>query len=297
MRKILILAANPKNTAPLRLDEELREIDAGLRRAKQRDQFELVQKLAVRTRDIQRAMLDETPQIVHFSGHGEGTEGLVFENEQGEAALVTGAALAGLFELFADPDEFLQPIQCVVLNGCYSQVQAEAIAAHVPYVIGMARAIGDRAAIEFAVGFYDALGAGRSVKSAFKFGCSAIRLAGIAEHLTPILVEGPDPTTARTESLQSDPAVLPTPSFTGVGGDLATRNQLFNDLTQLPLPQFEQFLFSLSVPPGMMSSRDAPQGKRVSEFLDWVDAPSSTYDLDQLERLLKEYIESLRERP
>ena len=44
-----------------------------------------------------------------------------------------------------------------MLNGCYSQVQAEAIAQHIPSVIGMSQAIGDRAAIELAVGFYDAL--------------------------------------------------------------------------------------------------------------------------------------------
>jgi hypothetical protein len=33
-------------------------------------------------------------------------------------------------------------------------VQAEAIVKHIPYVIGMSKAIGDKAAIEFAVGFY-----------------------------------------------------------------------------------------------------------------------------------------------
>jgi hypothetical protein len=31
VKKILILAANPKNSVPLRLDEEVREIDEGLR--------------------------------------------------------------------------------------------------------------------------------------------------------------------------------------------------------------------------------------------------------------------------
>ncbi|WP_339381330.1 CHAT domain-containing protein [Brasilonema sp. UFV-L1] len=121
-QKILILAANPKDTTPLRLDEEVREIDAGLQRSKHRDQFVLQQKWAVRARDIQQAMLAIEPQIVHFSGHGTGDEGLVFEDETGSVKIVDGEALAGLFELFADQ------VECVVLNGCYSQVQAEAIA-------------------------------------------------------------------------------------------------------------------------------------------------------------------------
>ncbi|MDZ8091725.1 MAG: CHAT domain-containing protein [Nostoc sp. DedQUE05] len=181
VQTILILAANPQGTKPLRLDEEAREIDAGLQRAKQRNQFVLEQKWAVRPRDIQRAMLDINPQIVHFSGHGTGDEGLVFENETGGAKLVDGEALAGLFELFAEQ------IECVVLNGCYSEVQANAIAQHINYVIGMSKAIGDRAAIEFAVGFYDALGVGKPVEFAYKFGCAAIRLAGISEQLTPVL--------------------------------------------------------------------------------------------------------------
>ncbi|MHC5823218.1 MAG: CHAT domain-containing protein, partial [Nostoc sp.] len=181
VQTILILAANPKGTTPLRLDEEVREIDAGLQRAKQREQFVLEQKWAVRPRDIQRAMLDINPQIIHFSGHGTGDEGLVFEDETGSAKLVDGEALAGLFDLFADQ------IECIVLNGCYSEIQANAISQHIKYVIGMSKAIGDRAAIEFAVGFYDALGAGRPVEFAHKFGCAAIRLAGIAEQLTPTL--------------------------------------------------------------------------------------------------------------
>lgn len=48
MQKILILAANPKNTSRLRLDEELRDIEEGLRRAKHRDEFVFTQRLAVR---------------------------------------------------------------------------------------------------------------------------------------------------------------------------------------------------------------------------------------------------------
>jgi TIR domain/CHAT domain len=182
MKKVLILAANPKGTTPLRLNEELRDIAEGLRRAENRDQFSLEQHLAVRSRDIRRALLDYKPQIVHFSGHGAGEEGLVFEDEIGQSKLISSAALAGLFELFAEQ------IECVVLNGCYSEVQARAIAQHINYVVGMRRAIGDKAAIEFAVGFYDALGAGRSIEFAYKLGCSAIQMAGVEEHLTPVLL-------------------------------------------------------------------------------------------------------------
>ncbi|WP_337251579.1 hypothetical protein [Scytonema sp. HK-05] len=48
VKTILLLAANPRNTSQLRLDEEVREIDEGLRRANKREQFKLEQKWAVR---------------------------------------------------------------------------------------------------------------------------------------------------------------------------------------------------------------------------------------------------------
>ena len=81
--------------------------------------------------------------------------GLVFEDDVGNVQLISGDALAGLFELCSDF------VKCVVLNACYSEAQANAITRHIDFVIGMKKAIGDQAAIKFAVGFYDALGAGR----------------------------------------------------------------------------------------------------------------------------------------
>ena len=182
-KKILILSANPKGTTPLRLDEEVREIKEGLKRAKRREQFVIESAEAVRYRDIRRAILDFEPQILHFSGHGTGEEGLVFEDETGQEKLVDAEALAELFELFSDQ------LECVVLNACYSEVQAREIAQDIPYVIGMNKAIGDKAAIEFAVGFYDALGAGRDYVFAHKLGCSAVTMAGIKENLTPVLIQ------------------------------------------------------------------------------------------------------------
>jgi hypothetical protein len=105
----------------------------------------------------------------------------VLEDDQGRSFQVPDEALADLFELCA------QQIECVILNACQSEPQANAIAKQIPYDVGMKAAISDDAAIEFAMGFYDALGAGKSVEEAFKFGRTAIALKGIAEDLTPVL--------------------------------------------------------------------------------------------------------------
>lgn len=181
MKKILILSANPINTSKLRLDEEVREIQAGLERAKSREKFEIITKWAVRPDDFRRALLDHEPEIVHFSGHGGGEDGLALENAVGQLQLVNIESLVRLFGLFKDK------IECVLLNACYSEAQAQAIHQHIGCVIGMNQEIGDRAAIDFAVGFYDALGANRSYEEAYEFGCSAIDLEGIPESATPML--------------------------------------------------------------------------------------------------------------
>lgn len=185
MKKILILTANPKNTDKLRLDEEVREIQARLERAKKRDQFEIVTRWALRVDDLRRALLDHEPQILHFSGHGGGKHGLALENSSGELQLVSTESLARLFKLFKET------IECVVFNACYSEAQAEAIYQHINCVVGMNKAIGDRAAIKFAVGFYDALGAGKSYELAYEFGCTTIDLHNIPESATPVLLFRP----------------------------------------------------------------------------------------------------------
>ena len=53
----------------------------------------------------------------------------------------------------------------------------------------MSQAVGDRAAIEFAVGFYDALWAGESIEFAHELGCTLIQIQGISEQLTPKLLK------------------------------------------------------------------------------------------------------------
>ncbi|MBD0262044.1 MAG: CHAT domain-containing protein, partial [Tolypothrix sp. Co-bin9] len=191
-KKILILAANPKQTSRLRLDEEVRDIKEGLRLSQQRDKFILQQEWAVRPRDVRRAVLDFRPNIIHFSGHGSGTTGLSFEDETGKEKLVTAEALAGLFGQFA------KQVECVVLNACYSEEQAVAIAQHIDYVIGMNAAIGDKAALEFAVGFYDGLTAYNplydtlsAIEFAFNIACNAIQFAGVSGDSIPIMKKKP----------------------------------------------------------------------------------------------------------
>lgn len=180
VRRILVLAVNPKDTSGLRLDEEVRGIQQALQMAKERDRFELVSAWAVRTEDLIQALVTHQPHIVHFLGHGVGAQGLVLENERGKAQLVPTRALARLFQQVVS-------VECVLLNACYSDAQALAISQFVACVIGMNQPIGDRAAIVFSRGFYTSLGSGGAYEAAYEMGRTAIDLENIAEAATPVL--------------------------------------------------------------------------------------------------------------
>jgi SIR2-like domain/CHAT domain len=208
-RKILLFSSNPLASGRLRVNEEEREIKEALQRASVREQFLVESVPATRYRDLNEEILRHSPQIVHFSGHGLGTEilegenqnerkllvetarteegGLVVEDESGQIRVVSAKALAALFKLFTGT------VECVVLNACSSHVQAQAIAEYIPYVVGMGRAISDQAAIEFALAFYTALGEGRDYPWAFEFALAAIDIAGIPESDTPKLFRKPPP--------------------------------------------------------------------------------------------------------
>lgn len=222
MKTILILASNPKGTSALDLDREIRDIREGLRRSQNRDEFRIEVRGAVRPIDLRRALLDVEPQIIHFCGHGTGNDGLVLEGDDGEERLVSGETLSGLFKLFANK------VECVLLNACYSEEQATAIVQHINYVIGMNREILDEAAIAFAVGFYDGIGAGKSIEMAYELGCNAIDLelsAPSSQHRKMIVLSSPEETQktlSSTHSIpvlkkKSEPNTISVPTTTALG--------------------------------------------------------------------------------
>jgi hypothetical protein len=173
------LAANPIDTVPLKLNEEVSAIDEELLKARFRDNFDLEQKHAVKADDLSQHLLQTEPDIVHFSGHGSETGEIYLRDESGTSHLVSEQALSSLFSILKGN------IRCVVLNACYSEKQAKAISKHIDCVIGMSKAIGDEAAIEFAQGLYRGIAYGLDLENAFKLGCAQVDLQNLNEQNTP----------------------------------------------------------------------------------------------------------------
>ncbi|WUR14601.1 CHAT domain-containing protein [[Empedobacter] haloabium] len=184
MPSILMVSASPNDENRLRLGAEFRDIRHAHQRARKREEWTIESNEAVTVDDLRRALLDHRPAIVHFSGHGGGTTGLCFEDRDGNTHLTDGESLAQLFHHFKDS------LKCVVLNACYSEVQAQAISKEIDYVVGMTDAVEDESAAKFAVAFYDAIFAGTDFQAAFSLGCTALDLNGMPDSDVPIFMTG-----------------------------------------------------------------------------------------------------------
>lgn len=187
MTRILFLAANPKGTPPARLDEEIRTIEEQLLLSSMRAVFDVKHQWALRTGDLHRALLQHRPEMVHFAGLGTASGEIILEDKFGGSLPVSANAIGALFSILKDN------VRCVVINACYAEAQAQAIAEHVDCVIGMSRSADHRAAICFAAAFYQALGFGRTVRTAFDLAVNGLQLERLDSDGSPVLLsKAPD---------------------------------------------------------------------------------------------------------
>ena len=158
---ILCLAAEPIDAVWLQLGREYKEIFESVNRAIYGSYFTPLQIPVAKVKDVLRYLLYYRPIIVHFSGHGAENGALLFEDSQGVCQSVEPHALSELFKgLKGDT-------RCVVLNSCYSDMQAEQISRHVDCVVGIEGEIENTSALAFAAAFYEAIASGRSVEAAY----------------------------------------------------------------------------------------------------------------------------------
>lgn len=163
MKKILFVASSPDDQDYLNAGIEQRKIDEMLKSSTLRASFELISKPGAKLDTLTRELMQNNPEFVHFSGHGD-IDGIAMEEDNGQTQYIPSIALENLFKLFEGK------IHCVFLSACYSAKQAKAISKSHIYVIGMNSAIGVTTATELAKGFYQAIGEGKDIPTAYKFG-------------------------------------------------------------------------------------------------------------------------------
>ncbi|TMQ09880.1 MAG: CHAT domain-containing protein [Deltaproteobacteria bacterium] len=161
---ILMLNASPLCEHRLALDLEARAIEQELVKSPHRDRFSLVTCWAVEPLDLLTGLRRHRPTVVHFSGHGvqrtsrrtaavlrdvseqpsshgSRSGGLCFQQPVGGVQIVSPDALKDTFRAVG------ASVRLVVLNACYTEVQAHALRTHVDCVIGTRGSIQDDAAI------------------------------------------------------------------------------------------------------------------------------------------------------
>lgn len=180
---MLYLAASPQDMPPLRSDVEARKVRERLQVSRQRDRYRIEWCPASRFDDITQALIDYEPHVVHFSGHGDADGNLIVEDDCGGRDFITPEGLADIF------GQHRSTIRCVIVNACHSTHLAKILSTRIGHAVGMRAEIADEAAIQFSVGFYQGLFAGRSVPDAFERGRAYVRsrLALEPHHKTPLL--------------------------------------------------------------------------------------------------------------
>ena len=180
---VLLACANPLGTSRLLLDSEIRTVLEAIELSQERDHIHVTPYFATTIRDLSRALMKHECTILHISGHGT-NNGLVLADEQGGMRLVDQHILAELLQVYE------ASLQCVVLNACYSATQGSLLAQHVPFTVMMDGPLTDTVAIKFSEGFYDALGAGKSIEMAFRQGQLRVKFDAPDARLPVLLKQG-----------------------------------------------------------------------------------------------------------
>ncbi len=174
MKKVLMLCASPKDEQPLRLGQEARDLKEQLRLVENRKtDIEIAHAWAVKTDQVQVELLNNKPDILHFSGHGA-TGLLCFEDRNGNTAPVSAEAIEGLVKQ-------CDGLECLILNACHSEEIALKTSPHLKAVIGCADSISDEAAIIFTKSFYRALAHGFRYQRAFELALNQLQIENLTE--------------------------------------------------------------------------------------------------------------------
>lgn len=173
---ILFVSASPSDEPRLALDEEFREIHTSIRQSTQHAAVTLIPVLAARVEDLQQALLEHRPSIVHFSGHAT-PEAIMLVGSDGTANAIHTSALTALLRVLSDC------IRLVVFNACFSHVHILAISEHIDFCIGMSNLVEDEGCIRFAAAFYQGISSGLSVRHAYDLAMVNLRLHTPASHV------------------------------------------------------------------------------------------------------------------
>lgn len=195
---VLFLSANPSQTALLKLEKEHSNIAIEL----QNTEIKVISAPAISFSEFSKAIYDNNPRVVHFSGHGDlkapevveayRTRGIVgkqdaekekkpkkeepgiilFDNAKRNPVFVKSSILKRTFKTMIKRQSI--PIEVVIFNACHSEEQARAISEVGVSVIGTSHEIQDEAALAFSSGFYAAFSRGENIEDSLDWAINQV---------------------------------------------------------------------------------------------------------------------------
>ena len=197
------MIASPSDLEPLDVERERRRVEDALAGLGRDGLVELTWLEGQTWRDLQRAMRGGPWHVFHFVGHGSfdtnRDEGIiVLVDDDGRSRRLMAGELARLLAVH-------RTLRLAVLNACegargggldiFSSTASILVRRGIPAVLAMQYEITDRAAVEFARGFYEAVADGLPVDAAVSEARQAVSLAvtNTVEWGTPVLhMRAPD---------------------------------------------------------------------------------------------------------
>lgn len=164
---VLLVSASPDSLNRTRVDREFRKIIDKVRGTRFRERLRMVQVQAARFEDLQTALMEHEPHVLHISAHGLSDGSIMFETTDDKSS-VTKKRMVRLLRAIGDK------LRLVVLSAGYSEQLAHDLAPIVGCCIGMSQEIIDAEAIEFSVSLYETMAFGRSIETAFNVAISAL---------------------------------------------------------------------------------------------------------------------------
>jgi len=179
MIRILVLASEPKDKDPLRLEDEIRRIrDAS--RCRGLEELDFVPIQGAQFDDLVTELIQRDFNVVHFAGHEGHMEG-----DAHQSASVSNNTLVEAFRVMAAR----RRIDLVLFNVCRSAELADEVKSYVGCSIGYPHDIANGLAIIYTDRFYSALAAGWSIHEAHAIARLPLMHAGLSEADLPVLFE------------------------------------------------------------------------------------------------------------
>jgi len=172
--KILLVSANAIQGATLRVDAEFKAVQQQL------GQTADVRYVPSATWEEVAAQVEGyTPRVVHFSAHGGDSEEILLTTREGRPHPIPTKALEQLFKVMRGK------IRLVVMNSCFSERQARAIAKFTDGVLGVKLRLPEEVALGFSPRFYKAISEGESVAEAYERAMVLVYSARPEKHQIP----------------------------------------------------------------------------------------------------------------